>query len=79
MDDPPAAGALYIAGPDGSDNTMIGRRWEYTVPFGWSPDGSRIAYVTGTDSPDSRALYTNTRDGSDERRVSELAELVSPI
>jgi len=56
MDDPPAAGALYIAGPDGSDNTMIGRRWEYTVPFGWSPDGSRIAYVTGTDSPDSRAV-----------------------
>lgn len=71
---PAAASGLSVAGTDGSNDTMVGRRWEVLVPFDWSPDGSRIAYVVGTESSDSLnspALFTNLADGSDEQRVSE--------
>lgn len=72
--DPDAESGLFIARADGSENTVVGPRWAFTVRFQWSPDSSRIAYVVGTESFDSTGLptlFTNTPDGLDEQRVSD--------
>lgn len=75
--DPFAESGLFTARPDGDDNSAIGLRWEFAAPYAWSPDGSRIAYVVGTESTDSRnqpAIFTSSKDGSDEHRVSDPNE-----
>jgi TolB protein len=73
--DPAGDSRLSLMRPDGSDLTLL----TDTVagyPFGaWSPDGSRVAFLSGSFGEGS--LLVIDVDGSDESHVTEL-QAISP-
>jgi Tol biopolymer transport system component len=77
-DDDPQADALYTVRADGTDMVKVVRIAPngYTLPYGFSPDGSRIAFVAG------RAVVEGQRDLGDAYVInvdgSGLQRLSSP-
>jgi Tol biopolymer transport system component len=67
---------LYSSAPDGSDNRKVngalipGSQGIRAVLYGWSPDGTRIAYQTDQDVAGVQEVYTSAPDGSDNRKVN---------
>ena len=75
--------AIYVVRPDGTELHRVVETKTYGY-FGaepaWSPDGSRIAYTNGVNSgfsrygpPPGQEVFVVNADGSDERRLTELA------
>jgi PGF-pre-PGF domain-containing protein len=70
---------LYIMNSDGSDNFELvkksyGRNFSGISGCAWSPDGSRIAYIS-SDHNGSDRLVTLNPDGSNEQIVASFAEI----
>jgi Tol biopolymer transport system component len=59
-----ADGALYSVRPDGTGLLRLGAG----AQAAWSPDGRRIAFVSGGD------VWTMSQDGSDRRRVTATSD-----
>jgi TolB protein len=65
------AGILYVANADGS-----GPRWLSLNAIGrpaWSPDGRKIAVVSGRHGPENSEIYVMNADGSGQRRLTRNA------
>ena len=64
-------GILYVANADGS-----GPRWLSLNATGrpaWSPDGRKIAVVSGRHGPENSEIYVMNADGSGQRRLTRNA------
>lgn len=62
---------LYIVDRDGANLTRLTDREGYDYTPDFSPDGTRIVFVSDRDG--AHDLYTMNPDGSDVRRLTELA------
>jgi hypothetical protein len=64
--------ALYLVGPDGTDERPVFDGFPAVWPV-WSPDRSRIAFVSPdrSDYGDAAALYVVGADGSGARRLAD--------
>jgi Tol biopolymer transport system component len=60
---------LFAIPPDGGPETRVVADQGSVGPFAWSPDGSRIAFVTSR-GRDGSALYVARADGGGERRLA---------
>jgi Tol biopolymer transport system component len=61
-------GILYVANADGS-----GPRWlslNAIGPPAWSPDGRKIAVLSGRHGPENPEIYVMNADGSGKRRLT---------
>ncbi len=69
---------IYKVRRDGSGLTNLTRS-PAAIDFdpAWSPDGSRIAFITNTGSPHRFVLKTMNSDGADVRTVYDPAEAVT--
>jgi Tol biopolymer transport system component len=65
--------ALYVINADGTSLrrlTEAAANWSESRPV-WSPDGSKIAFVSGRDFPvDNTEIYERRVDGTDEGRIT---------
>ena len=59
---------------NGSDRHRLTKNEGYDVGPVWSPDGSRIAFISG-DTYDLKGIYVMATDGSDVRPVVKFADL----
>jgi Tol biopolymer transport system component len=69
IDDSNQAPSLYVANPDGSDETRVG---EGGSVYEWSPDGSRLLFMAGSTATGqliSPTLQVVETDGSAPRRI----------
>lgn len=65
---------VYISGMDGIGGThRITTGAEMNGPVRWSPDGTRMAYVSkkGLEGPGGGALFTMRSDGTDQRQQGQ--------
>jgi Tol biopolymer transport system component len=67
---------LYVTNDDGSTCTRLAAGT--TSTFAWSPDGTRLAYLTKEQRTGRFALYTVRADGSNLRRVTSDRTLIGP-
>ena len=70
---PPSAVRLYVMNADGTGISELGP--ENVQGPAWSPDGSEIAYV----DIESGSIMAIRPDGSGERRILDVAELVGGV
>jgi Tol biopolymer transport system component len=70
---PPSPVRLYVMRANGAGVTQVGPQ-DVDAPA-WSPDGSEIAFV----DTESGAIVTVSPDGSGERRILDVAELVGGV
>ncbi|MHB1356552.1 MAG: DUF5050 domain-containing protein [Anaerolineae bacterium] len=63
---------IYTMNTDGSDQQRLTTIGEHTVNPAWSPDGSKLAFVSDKFGQDygTAELYTCNADGSDIRRLT---------
>ena len=59
---------IYTVGSDGRDLRRLTNNRAIDVSPSWSPDGSRIAFVS--DRTGSPQIYVMNADGSDQRRLT---------
>ncbi len=75
---------IYTARVDGSDRSRLTKDGNLDTNPVWSPDGSRIAFVSGRkyEGTTRRRVYTMKADGSDVRMVAaptaEFADEIKP-
>ena len=62
--------ALYIANFDGTDLRPLTNNGRNNFLPAWSPDGSRIAFISGTLGWDSHEVYVINADGSGETNLT---------
>ena len=73
---------LAVVGLDGQNPRRLTRHRAFDNYPAWSPDGSRVAFVSGRDDPDlglygGTGLYTMAADGGDVRRLAPDLEGVA--
>ena len=65
---------IYTMNPDGSGQVRLTTNTEYDYYPAWSPDGSRIAYMTdwmtGLEGDNQREIYVMKADGTDPVRLT---------
>ncbi|OPZ45111.1 MAG: translocation protein TolB [Euryarchaeota archaeon ADurb.BinA087] len=65
---------IYTMNPDGSGQVRLTTNTEYDFYPAWSPDGSRIAYMTdwmtGLEGDNVREIYVMKADGTDPVRLT---------
>ena len=62
---------LISSRPDGTDAHVVHPPTVNTLgSYGWSPDGTRIAYIADQATPNVEEIYTSAPDGSNNRKVS---------
>jgi Tol biopolymer transport system component len=77
MTDGCCAANIYIMNPDGSEQTQLTTAND--GPPLWSPDGSKIAYISGRDVRERfQDLYVMAADGSQQTRLVTVAA-VGPL
>jgi Tol biopolymer transport system component len=62
---------IYVANADGSDVTPLVTGPETAYAPTWSPDGSRMAFISGPPDASSPELWVVNADGSDARPILE--------
>ncbi len=67
------SGDIYISDIDGSNLFRITYTESSKRVFGWSPDGTKIAYLSGTIT-EPTGIYTVNVDGTSDERISPQRE-----
>ncbi len=71
---------VWLMNPDGSSLRQLTDDPGVDVEPAWSPDGSKIVFVTSRDDPDNTSLYVMNADGTDQRRLVQIpgGDLIGP-
>ena len=62
---------IYVMNADGSAQRRLTRNPASDGPPAWSPDGRKIAFVSGAGPLDSSAIYVMNADGTGKRRLTQ--------
>ena len=66
---------LYVIRPDGSGERLLADTPELASSPSWSPDGTRVAFVSGAGSGDQAQVFVVNADGTGLRQVSTAGSL----
>jgi Tol biopolymer transport system component len=61
---------IYTMNPDGSNRTNVSNHENFEESPTWSPDGSKIAFVSLGGEDSNLQIHTMNADGSDQTNVS---------
>ena len=66
------ASDIYLLDPNGTNETRLTERAGFNTNPSWSPDGSRIAFLSTRDNPAGNVseLYVMAADGSEQTRLT---------
>jgi Tol biopolymer transport system component len=71
---------IWTMSADGSDLRQLTDDPGLDVEPAWSPDGSKIVFATSRDDPENLSLYVMNADGTDQKRLVQIAggDLMGP-
>ncbi len=72
-----SAHEIYTMNSDGTDVKRLTNNDAYDSPYAWSPDGSRILFISTRDG-NTGDIYTMKADGTDVKRLTNNDEDDSP-